>query len=274
MLTRTESDLHALNDVLRVKHMTEEVVGYEMMIRSEPSTISLHNDVALLYAELGQTDKAAMHFETALRLEPNSAAAHFNLGTALSSMGKVAEAIERYQQALRLRPDYSAAHSNLGQALLAQGNLGQAQRHFLEAARLDPGSAGPHYNLGVMARAHGNMSEAIDRFRQAIRLQPDWVQAVSNLAWVLATAPSTDLRQADEAVRLAEHAATLTNRRSAGVLDILAAAQAAAGRFDLAVTTGEAALRLQPEARLDAAIRQRLVLYKQGRRYISWGGVP
>jgi tetratricopeptide (TPR) repeat protein len=273
MLTRDETDLHALNDVLRVKHMTEEAVGYEMMIRSEPSSVSMHNDVALLYAELGRTDTAAAHFETVLRLDPNSAAAHFNLGTALASMGRAVEAIAQYQQALRLRPDYGAAHNNLAQALLSQGNLEQAQSHFLEAARLDPASAGPYYNLGVIARARGNMSEALDRFRQAVRLRPDFVPAVSNLAWLLATASSLAPGESDEAVRLAEHAASLTNRRNAQALDILAAAHASAGRFDLAVTTCEAALELHPDARLGAAIRQRLALYKQGRRYVSWGGV-
>ena len=260
--------------MLRVKHLTEEVVGYEMMIRAEPSTVSLHNDVALIYAELGKTDKAAAHFEMAVKLQPDSASAHFNLGTALSSMGKVADAIEQFREALRLQPDYGAAHNNLGQALLASGNLDQAQHHFREAARLDPDSAGPHYNLGVIARGRGDMPEAIDRFRQAVRLQPDWVQAVGNLAWLLATAASASLGDANEAIRLAEHAAALTNRQNAGVLDILAAAHAAAGRFDLAAITCEAALRLQPDARLAAAIRQRLALYKQGRRYISWGGAP
>jgi hypothetical protein len=40
----------------------------------------------------------------------------------------------------------------------------------------------------------------------------------------------------------------------------LAAAQAAAGRFDLAVTTCEAALALKPSATVDAAIRQREAL--------------
>src|ERR1700704_5689099 len=88
MLTRNERDLQLLNDTLRVKHVTEEIVGYEMMIRSEPFKVSLHNDVALMYADMNQPDKAAAHFETVVRIQPNAAAAHYNLGRALSSMGK------------------------------------------------------------------------------------------------------------------------------------------------------------------------------------------
>jgi hypothetical protein len=41
----------------------------------------------------------------------------------------------------------------------------------------------------------------------------------------------------DQALQLADHAAALTNRRKAGGLDVLAAAQAAAGHFDRAVAS-------------------------------------
>ena len=118
------------------------------------------------------------------------------------------------------------------------------------------------------------MSEAIDEFRQAVRLQPDWLQAVSSLAWALATVPAAPLREPEQAIRLAERAAELTDRRDAGVLDILAAAQAAAGLFDAAVTTCDAALALNPQAPLAAAIRQRQALYNQRRPYISNDGTP
>ena len=141
------------------------------------------------------------------------------------------------------------------------GSLEEALGHFREAARLDPSLADAHYNIGTLDRAEGKMSEAIDEFRHAVRLQPDWLQAISSLAWALATVPSAPLREPEQAIRLAERAAELTDRRDAGVLDILAAAQAAAGRFDAAVTTCDAALALNPERPLADAIRQRQALF-------------
>ena len=47
--------------------MTEEIVGYEMMIRGEPSNVALHNDVAVIYTEMGQPDKAVRHLEVVVR---------------------------------------------------------------------------------------------------------------------------------------------------------------------------------------------------------------
>jgi tetratricopeptide (TPR) repeat protein len=269
MLTRRDQDLPILKKALQVKHVTEEIVGYEMMIHGEPTNVALRNDVAVMYTELGQLDKAARHLQTVVQLQPDSPTAHYNLGTTLSSMRNVASAVEEYREALRLRPDYALAHNNLGHALLSMARTDDADRHFHEAARLDPRNASAHYNIGMIARARGDLSETIERFRAAVGLEPDWVQAVAQLAWVLATTPSAALRDADQAIQLAEHAAALTNRRNSGVLDVLAAAQAAAGRFDAAVISCDEALALMPDQLLARAIGQRRALYSQHRPYIS-----
>jgi tetratricopeptide (TPR) repeat protein len=146
---------------------------------------------------------------------------------------------------------------------------GDADHHFHEAVRLDPQNAGAQYNIGMISRARGDLPEAIERLRTAVRLQPDWVQAVAQPAWILATAPSATLRDGDQAIQLADHAAVLTNHRHAGVLDVLAAAQAAAGHFDLAVASCDEALALMPGEPLAGAVTQRRALYSQHRAYIS-----
>jgi tetratricopeptide (TPR) repeat protein len=269
MLTRNDQDLQILKRSLQTKHVTEEIVGYEMMIRGEPSRVSLRNDIAVLYNEIGALDKAARHLETVVQQQPDSAAAHYNFGTALSGTGRITEAVDQYRQALRLRPDYALAHNNLGHGLLAMAKVDEAADHFREAARLDPANAGAHYNVGLIARTRGNQAEAIERFREAIRLQPDWTPALTNLAWMLATASAEPLRDVTQARVLAERAAILTNRASASVLDVLAATQAAAGDFDRAILSCDEALALAPDEPLASAIRQRQALYRAHRAYIS-----
>jgi tetratricopeptide (TPR) repeat protein/mono/diheme cytochrome c family protein len=269
MLTRSDDDLRILKKALQSKHVAEEVVGYEMMIRSEPASVPLRNDAAVMYTEMGQLDNAARHLEMVVQLQPDSPTAHYNLGTTLSSMNNVTGAIEEYRRALGLRPDYALAHNNLGHALLALARRDEAERHFHEAAGLDPQNADAQYNIGVIARARGDIAETIARFRTAVRLQPDWAQAVAQLAWMLATTPFSALRDVDQSIRLADHAAVLTNRRNASVLDVLAAAQAAAGHFDRAVASCDEALSLMPDEPLARAIQQRRALYSQHRAYIS-----
>jgi tetratricopeptide (TPR) repeat protein len=273
LLARDERDLHVLNAAIRPKHLTEDLVGFETLSRSDPARVDLHNDIAVMYDELGRFADAAVHFDAVAKLQPGSAAAHYNLGTEIAALGRIADAIDQFREALRISPTYALAHNNLGHALVRLGNVDEARQQFSEAARLDPTLADARYNVGTLEIADGHISAALDQFRDAVRLQPDWVQAVGTLAWILATAPSEALRNPDEAVRLATHAAQLTDRRDAEILDILAAAEAAAGHFDVAVTACEAALALNPQTSLAAAIGQRASLYKQRRSYVAKGGL-
>jgi tetratricopeptide (TPR) repeat protein len=269
VLTRDDRDLQVLNTAYRPKAIAEDIVGYESMIRQDPSRIQLHDDVALLYLDLGRAGEAAAHLEASVRLKPESTAAHFNFGTALTLGGRLDEAIEQYRQALQIKPDYALAHNNLGNVLLRRENPGEALEHFREAVRLDPSNAEAHYNVGSVLRSRGDLSEAAGQFRQTVQLKPDWIPAVASLAWLLATAPDTALRDANEAIRFAERAADLTGRHDASALDILAAAYAAAGQFDRAVAASEAALGMKPDAALAAAIRRRLELYRQHKPFRS-----
>lgn len=262
MLTRRATDLRVLNQAIQVKHISEEIVGYETMIRAEPTKISLRNDVAERYAALGKSDDAVVHLDIVARLQPSSAAAHYNLGTALAAAGRTSEAAMEFRVALGINPNYSMAHNNLGQTLLARGNVVDALSRFREAARLDPSNASAHYNIAAVERAQGNLAEAVEHLRHVVRLWPEATQPAAELAWVLATAPDK-VGDAAEAVALAERAVAIDGGRDPRLLDVLAAAQAANGRFDLAVANCEAALRLGPPPGLADAIRARLVLYRR-----------
>jgi tetratricopeptide (TPR) repeat protein/mono/diheme cytochrome c family protein len=268
MLPRSEADLEILNAAIRPKQTAEEIVGYETMIRGDPSKASLRNDVAVMYSEVGRPDRAAAHFEAVVKLQPESAAARYNLGTALLSAGQPAAAIEQFGQAVRLQPGYAAVHNNWGRALVQLAKPAEALKHFREAARLDPASGSPHYNIATIARALGDSAQAIAEFREAVRLDPGDAEAIGSLAWLLATASSASLRNPAEALRLAEQAAAIVTRRRAPALDILAAAQAANGQFDLALATCDEALALNPGLAIATAIRQRRALYEQKRPYV------
>jgi tetratricopeptide (TPR) repeat protein len=272
VLAKNERDLHILSEAFRPKLVAEDIVGYETMIRVNPWRAQLHDDVAVLYLDLGRASEAVAHFEASVRLKPESAAARYNLATTLTLAGRLNEAVDHYRQALRIRSDYAAAHNNLGDVLLRLGTPSEALAHFREALRLDPSNAEAHYNVGSVFHWRGDGSEAMSQFRQAVRLKPDWVPAVISLAWLLATAPDEGLRNGAEAVILAQRAVDLTGRKDPGALDVLAAAFAAAGQFDRAIETSQAALDRNPDDPLAAAIREHQEQYRQRKPYLSPAG--
>ena len=269
VVPRNPDDLVILERDRWPQEMAEDIVGFEMVLDAEPDEVMVHNDVALLYLEFGRVAEASAHFRDTVRLTPGSAAAHYNLGTTLLQLGDLDGAVAQFEQALGLDPDYAQAHSNLGAVLRSQGRLAEAVHHFRQAIAVHPDDGDALYNLANALTVQGAQTEAVTFYWRALQAQPNTPEPFAELAWILATDPDLPLQDARQAVGLAERAAQLTSHEDASVLDSLAAAYAAMGRFGQAEATARAALALLPSSQHDVtrSIQQRLDLYIDRRPY-------
>ena len=209
-------------------------------------------------------------YEYMLTLQPDAPPLHTGLGLALGKEGRVDEAMSHYHRALQVKPDYVRAHNNLGNMLLAEGKLDEAISHYRQALQARPGHPEANNNLASALAKQGKFEEAISHYKDALKTEPGYITALNSIAWILATNPDPDVRDADEAVEFAERAAKLTRHQVATILDILAAAYAAADRFEQAVMTAQAALELASASRDEeqtSQIRKRLELYEQKKPY-------
>jgi hypothetical protein len=119
--------------------------------------------------------------------------------------------------------------------------------------------------LGKVLAIADRAPEGLLHLREAIRGDPGFALASKDLAWLLATHPSAGVRDANEAIRLAEQTLAMTGERDAGVLDVLAAAYALDGRYWKAVETAEKAFAIAKRTRdyeLADQIQERLRLYQ------------
>lgn len=128
-----------------------------------------------------------------------------------------------------------------------------------------------HAHLGAALLSQGKARQAADEWRASALAKPSYATVANNLAWLLATHRDPAVRAPDEAVVHGERAAALKDEDPA-VRDTLAAAYAAAGRFDEAVATANLAARRareegQPE--LARAIEERRDFYRRGRTWIE-----
>lgn len=268
VVPRNAADLRTLNDDRWPREIAEDLVGFEMVLAAEPAQVMQHDEAALLYLQVGKVEEAVKHFRESARLQPGSAAAQYNLGTTLLRLRDFEAAIRHFEEALRLDPKYVRAHNDLGATLRLQGKPTEAVDHFRQALQIRPDEGDVIYNLASTLTMLGEVAEAITFYRRGLQVQPDAPELHAALAWLLATHSDPSIRQPSEAVRLAERASGLTNRQDATVLDVLAAAYAAASRFDDATATAREALARVPSAsEYAAAIRQRLNLYINGRSY-------
>jgi tetratricopeptide (TPR) repeat protein len=148
---------------------------------------------------------------------------------------------------------------------------------FEHAVRVTADNHVAHAYLGAALLDEGRTEEGVARLSEAVRLQPSFLAASNNLAWVLATSGDDGVRNPVLAVPLAQRAAAITGGTDPDVLDTLAAAYAAAGRFEEAVQAAERAVALAaaagPTERADA-IQTRLDLYRERRAYRDPSGEP
>jgi tetratricopeptide (TPR) repeat protein len=298
VIPRTEKGFAQLRAQVARKNLLTDVAGEEKQVLDNPGNARARNALGVSYIQLGRSVDAVSQFDAALRIDQNLAVAHYNLGVIALGDKRLPEAIDRFERALAARPDYPEAHNNLGIALEAAGRVAEAEAHYrtalsarpaLPAARNNlgrlllargdvngalaelrtalrshPDNADALYNLGRALLANGQPRDAVQQWRRAIAARPDSPVFMLDLGWLLAT--NQDVLDTGEAMRLAEAVNKMSRGGNAAAFDVLAAAYAADGRFDVAARTAQLALQRALAAKNDALameIRQRLSVYQQ-----------
>ena len=157
------------------------------------------------------------------------------------------------------------------------GDLRGAINHFEKANKLTPDSkelssqlASVYFAFATQMDRQEMKGVAIDHYRKGLVIDPSNNAARNNLAWILATSASQDLRNAEEALIVATKLNTDTGNKVPQVLDTLAAAQAANGQFTKAAKSAEIAIsQLKNAPKLKQNIQNRLNLYKKGKAFLQ-----
>jgi len=122
--------------------------------------------------------------------------------------------------------------------------------------------------LAVRYENEGKIEEAIQHYRIALDVDSNNPVVLNNLAWMLATASRSELRNGEEAVQLATKAVELTDRRIPLFIGTLAAAYAEAGEFSNAVEMAQTARALAwitSQKEIAAKNEKLLSLYSSGK---------
>lgn len=263
---------HLAQSLAKHERKDEAIVLYRKILEMKPDSVVAHNNLALALWERKAVAPARDHFETALALDPINVGVLTNLATLLAEQGETARATTLFEQAIALEPNNVSARANLGTLLAKAGKPGEALAQFRIGLATDPDNAELHANLARAHLALRDVGTAITEYEAALAIDPKLTGALNDLAWIRATAPAPH-RDTREAMRLAETLAA-DEERTVEVLDTLAAAHAAAGRFDQAVTFATSARdRAQADNQPDLArqIGERLALYRSGRSFSDPG---
>jgi tetratricopeptide (TPR) repeat protein len=254
---------NSLGVALAQRGRLDEAHGhYAEAVRLNPRFAEAHANLGNALYRARDLARAEHHYREALRLRPDLPDAHNGLAGVLADAGKLEAATEHYRRALALRPEFPEAHLNLGNALRRLGRCGEATAEYRVVTRQRPDWADARFGLGICLAAAGDPAAGERELREALRLAPGWFPAAEALARLLATSPAGD---PEEAIRLAELARSRAGEEDARLLDTLAAAYAAAGRFSEAAEVARRAVGLARDAgdeRLAVEVEGRLRGYE------------
>jgi tetratricopeptide (TPR) repeat protein len=249
-------------------YSTEESLMSDSVAKN-PAASYAQNDLGVIFAKRKDMARATEHFQAAVLADTNDAAAHLNFGQALMMAGNFSGAEKEFQATLALKSYDVGAHKNYASLLRREGRNREAVFHYLVALRFQPDLA-TRLDLAGLLYQNGDAREAVDQFHQVLQMKPDHVEALNNLAWLLATCGDGSVRNGSNAVVYAERACELTGYRQAKITGTLAAAYAEANRFPEAVNTGKLTVKLANEAG-DRSVtyvgNELLKLYVNGQSY-------
>jgi tetratricopeptide (TPR) repeat protein len=284
--------------------------AYNRALELDPSLYEARVELAMLHAKHGASDAAFAVLQVAAEQRPTLWEAQWNLGLGWLGMDQVAAADTCFRQAAGLRPHDEALRELVGvvldrgdaavsamrdvfraspsfvlrdpdalqprlllaRALWRAGGQREADAVLDGLARREIRSAEILHELGVVSLERRRSADAAHFFERALAVDPSSVELMNNLAWVRATAPDADVLDPVAAVQLAERALSIAGRGDPALLDTLAAGYAAAGRFDEAVKTAEAAgslARREGLAALAADLDSRAALYRSATPYVD-----
>jgi tetratricopeptide (TPR) repeat protein len=219
-------------------------------------------------------DRAIQDFSDAIEADPKSILAHVNRAIAYQTKEDYDKALADYDEAVKLGWNTAAAYNNRGYARYMKKDYHGALADFDEAIKLEPGYALALMNRGRAQQARGEYQQALADFTEATRLNPKAADGFADRAWLLATCPDPNFRNGKEAVKLANQANDLADKKSHHCYDVSAAAHAEAGDFATAVAHEGRAIELVPTRKADAETRQiaeqyraRLKLYQAKQPY-------
>lgn len=111
---------------------------FEARVRRRPNEASAHDQLAAIYAILGDAQRAAAHFQRAIELGTPNPYTHCDLARMLLRLQQTNQAIQHALAAIRLEQRFVPAYRVLGRALIAERRFDEAIQAGEQGLQLVP----------------------------------------------------------------------------------------------------------------------------------------
>ena len=234
---------------------SEALDKYNKVLSLAPAVVETHNEIACIYENQNQLDKARMHWQTALQMNPdyttakinlansyrfdnpakaiedlilisaqypNEAAIWYNLSWLYFSSEEFIQALKYAQKAIILAPQSDTAHYLLGLCFLHTNDISSAKKHFLHSEEINTDNFDAKLCLADIYSRENQFDKAETRYKRLIELNPSHYGCHNNYAEMLTRQnrfPEA-LEECRKAVILAPNFAEVSNNLGAILREI------------------------------------------------------
>ncbi len=150
----------------------------------DPTHVKSIYNLARVYLDKGESDRAVEQIESALKLDSTSSQGFRLLGRTRDELGLLVEAEEAYRQALKLDAHDAWSMNNLGLNFIKQDRADEAISVLARATEIKPENAQFQNNLGMALELNGHLGKASEVYQKAVGLDSSYQKAIDNLARV------------------------------------------------------------------------------------------
>jgi len=227
------------------------VTDFEMSLKKKPGTAGVLNNLGQVHYLQNDFDAAIKDFTAAITSAPDHFIALNNRALCLIAKEDFDGALRDLNAALKLNQKYPEALNNRGVVFSKKGDYPAAIKDYSAALEIDDKYIDAYGNRSFAYRQLKKFTEAISDLQMAMHKNPLDYKPVNDLAWVLATAAESSVRDPKRALELATKACQMTQYKNWNSLDTLAAAHAANGDFKSAQQWVATAIEAAPDDEKD-----------------------
>lgn len=242
---------------------------FETAVEYAPGNWRTRHNLAISLAMKGDYRRAIDQLTHSIELKPDYANARFNRAELYFELQQYQPAIDDYSEAIELNGNDPQYFNSRGHCRFMLESYEDAIADYQRAAELGSDSAVYRADLADAYQFLGRWEEAAQAYRAAVSINNSLPRAYQNAAWLMATCPDEKLRNVELALSAAKKAIDVGGGLTPQTLDTLAAATAAAGRYQEAVKLQKQAIEMSPDEDERVELSQRLELYQRGQPYVQ-----
>jgi tetratricopeptide (TPR) repeat protein len=144
----------------------------EAAVKLEPGNPTYLYNLGWMYAQIGETGKAADIYLRAIKASPLSFEAMNNLALIYVDGGHAEQALPLLEQAMKTDPENEAVYANMADFDVRRHEIKKAQENFDRALQINPLNLTVLVERGRTYLAQGDTDTAIDNLSRALEVDP------------------------------------------------------------------------------------------------------